>query len=76
MFCIALSVVKKTALNIFQDSIKKDMEDLLVAFYGDNYKEILAKGRISGNNEVWNVLNALERIENDLGIKFAKGENL
>lgn len=76
MFCIALSDVKKTALNIFQDSIKKDMEDLLVAFYGDNYKEILAKGRISGNNEVWNVLNALERIENDLGIKFAKGENL
>ena len=52
------------------------MEDLLVAFYGDNYKEILAKRRISGNNEVWNVLNALERIENDLGIKFAKGENL
>ena len=71
-----MDVSNITALEKFQLKIKWDIEKLLIAFYGDNYKEILAKGRISGNNEVWNVLNALERIENDLGIKFAKGENL
>ena len=70
-----MDVSNITALEKFQLKIKWDIEKLLIAFYGDNYKEILAKGRISGNNEVWNVLNALERIENDLGIKFAKGDN-
>ena len=71
-----MDVSNITALEKFQLKIKWDIEKLLIAFYGHNYKEILAKGKISGNNEVWNVLDALERIENDLGIKFAKGENL
>ena len=73
---MSLADISVSALDMFQNSIKKDMEDLLVAFYGDNYKEILAKGKISGNNEVWNVLNALEKIERDLGIELLKGDNL
>lgn len=73
---MALSDVKKTALNMFQMDIKEDIEKLLVAFYGDNYKEILAKGKISGSAEVLNVLTALKKLERDLGIEVLKGENL
>ena len=73
---MVLSDVKKTALNMFQMDIKEDIEKLLIAFYGDNYKEILAKGKISGSVEVLNVLTALKKLERDLGIEVLKGENL
>lgn len=73
---MALSDVKKTALNMFQMDIKEDIEKLLVAFYGDNYKEILAKGRLTGDEKTLGVLNALEKIERDLGIELLKGDNL
>lgn len=69
-------VANITALTRFQMDIKRDIEKLLIAYYGDDYKQVLAKGKISGNNEVWNVLNALEKLNKDLGIKFAKGDNL
>lgn len=65
-----------TALTKFQLDIKWDIEKLLIAFYGDNYKEILAKGKISGSAEVLNVLTALKKLERDLGIEVLKGENL
>ena len=73
---MALSDVKKTALNMFQMDIKEDIEKLLIAFYGDNYKEILAKGRLSGDRKTLNVLIALKNLERDLGIELLKGENL
>lgn len=69
-------VANITALTRFQMDIKRDIEKLLIAYYGDNYKEILAKGRLTGDEKTLGVLNALEKIERDLGIKFAKGDNL
>ena len=71
-----MDVSNITALEKFQLKIKWDIEKLLIAFYGDDYKQILAKGKISGNDEVLNVLNALEKLNKDLGIELLKGENL
>ena len=69
-------VANITALTRFQMDIKRDIEKLLIAYYGDDYKQVLAKGKISGSAEVLNVLTALKKLERDLGIEVLKGENL
>ena len=77
MFCIALSDVSNiTAMKKFQLDILWDIEKLLIAYYGDNYRQVLAKGRLSGDEKALNVLNALEKLISDLGLDLAKGENL
>ena len=60
----------------FQLDILWDIEKLLIAYYGDKYKQVLAKGRLSGDEKALNVLNALEKLISDLGLDLAKGENL
>ena len=73
---MALTEVKFTALQIFQATLERDIKEVLIAFYGEDYRKILAKGKVLADAEHMKVLEALEELEKDLGINLAKGEKL
>lgn len=48
--------------------------ELLIAFYGDDYKHVLAKGKITGKEDVIKVLDTVNSIEKELDIVILKGD--
>ena len=55
-------------LTHFQHSIADDFRGQLIAFYGDDYKKVLAKGKILRDGKVIRVVNEILKIEKDFGV--------
>lgn len=62
-------------LDSFQQGIEKQFENLLFAFYGRDYKSVLAKGKLLGDEKVGEVLYTIREIESKLGIIIIKTES-
>lgn len=60
---------------LFQQNIENQFEKLLCAFYGSDYKKVLARGKLAGNNEVIGVIYTIREIESKLGITIIKPES-
>lgn len=58
----------------FQYSIKDDFRELIIAFYGNDYKKVLAKGKLLGDEKVMRVMGKIAKIEKDFGIEILKGD--
>ncbi len=59
----------------FQQNIEKQFEKLLCAFYGSDYRKVLSKGRLAGDNQVIGVICTIREIESKLGIIIIKPES-
>ena len=57
-----------------QHSIADDFRGQLIAFYGDDYKKVLAKGKLLGDEKVMRVMGEIAKIEKDFGIEILKGD--
>ena len=75
---MALMDVTKSAsmnpLTRLQHSIEDDFRELIIAFYGDNYKKVLAKSKLLGDKKVMRVMGKIAKIEKDFGIEILKGD--
>ncbi len=72
-----IDVIKKDIplFDSFQQDIEKQFENLLCAFYGRDYKNVLAKGKLLGNEKAGEVLYTIREIESKLGITIIKPES-
>lgn len=61
-------------LTYFQYSIEDDFRELIIAFYGNDYKKVLAKGKLLGDEKVMRVMGEIAKIEKDFGIEILKGD--
>lgn len=62
------------SFDYFQKGVEEEFKRLLRAFYGYNYKETLAKGKLLDDEGIKKVTLAIEDIEFNLGIRLLKGE--
>lgn len=72
-----IDVIKEdiSLFTAFQQNIENQFENLLCAFYGSDYKKVLSKGRLAGDNEVIGVICTIRDIESKLGIIIIKPES-
>lgn len=75
---MALMDVTKSAsmnpLTRLQYSIEDDFRELIIAFYGDDYKKVLTKGKLLGDEKIIRVMGKIAKIEKDFGIEILKGD--
>lgn len=57
-----------------QHSIEDDFRELIIAFNGNDYKKVLAKGKLLGDEKVMIVMGKIAKIEKDFDIKILKGD--
>ncbi len=72
-----MDVAKSTDINPLirlQYSIEDDFRELIIAFYGDDYKKVLAKGKLLGDEKIMRVMGEIAKIEKDFGIEILKGD--
>lgn len=72
-----MDVTKSASMNPLtrlQHSIEDDFRELIIAFYGDNYKKVLAKSKLLGDKKVMRVMGKIAKIEKDFGIEILKGD--
>ncbi len=74
---MALSAIHiSPAFTVFEGRIAEEFRNMLVAFYGDDYINVLAKGKLLGDEKIMKVYNTVRKAEQQLGITIIKEKKI
>ena len=74
---MALSAIPiSPAFTVFEGRITEEFRNMLVAFYGDDYINVLAKGKLLGDEKIMKVYNTVRKAEQQLGITIIKEKKI